>query len=331
VGAVTDIRLDSFTSSPQASDEIRLIVNLDEGETEAAATAIESSWDGTDTTSPMGANSYLYQTAVKVYDALGEAHDITVYFDKTATDHVWEYAVTCHPSEDDRTGFAGTAYAGMLARGTITFSESSGNIDLTSGITMQTLDDVTPTWTNAGLNEDGYPQFSPEFINGVSMNVGLNYGTYSDGGAPATWTNDSLTTTQFSKSSTTVFQSATGYGAGDLQGVNVDVDGVITGIYSNGEVIPLNRVALSKVVNPIGLKKVGGNLFSVTRLSGEAPTYHPGTNGCGNIAPNSLEQSNVDIANEFVKMITTQRGFQANGKIITVTDQMLAELINLKR
>jgi flagellar hook protein FlgE len=111
----------------------------------------------------------------------------------------------------------------------------------------------------------------------------------------------------------------------------VDVDGVITGIYSNGEVIPLYRVAVAKVVNPLGLEKVGGNLYKTTRLSGEAPTYHPGTNGTGNIAPNSLEQSNVDIANEFVKMITTQRGFQANGKIITVTDEMLQELINLKR
>jgi len=328
VGSVGDICLDSFTSSPEASDEIQLIVNLDEGETAAAGTALEASWDGTDTSSPMGDNSYLYQSSVKIFDALGEAHDVTIYFDKTATAHQWEYIVTCHPSEDERTNFSGTAYAGLLARGTMTFSESSGKIDPTSGITLSTLDNVTPTWAAADLSEDGYLQFEPEFINGVNMAVGLNFGSYSDG---TTWTNDSLTTTQFTKASTTVFQSASGYGAGDLQGVNVDVDGVITGIYSNGEVIPLYRVALSKVVNPTGLKKVGGNLFSVTRLSGEAPTYHPGTNGCGDIAPNSLEQSNVDIANEFVKMITTQRGFQANGKIITVTDQMLSELINLKR
>ena len=67
------------------------------------------------------------------------------------------------------------------------------------------------------------------------------------------------------------------------------------------------------------------------RESGDAITGKPGTNGLGNIAPNSLEQSNVDMATEFVKMITTQRGFQANSKVITVTDQMLQELINLKR
>jgi flagellar hook protein FlgE len=79
------------------------------------------------------------------------------------------------------------------------------------------------------------------------------------------------------------------------------------------------------------LYKVGSNLYRETRLSGDPITGKPGTNGLGSISPNSLEQSNIDIATEFVKMITTQRGFQANSKIITVTDQMLNELINLKR
>ena len=90
-------------------------------------------------------------------------------------------------------------------------------------------------------------------------------------------------------------------------------------------------MALAKFQNNQALFKVGGNLYRETRLSGDPTTSKPGTNGLGSISPNSLEQSNVDIATEFVKMITTQRGFQANSKIITVTDQMLAELINLKR
>jgi flagellar hook protein FlgE len=116
-----------------------------------------------------------------------------------------------------------------------------------------------------------------------------------------------------------------------LQSITVGVDGSITGQYSNGEVITLYRVALAKFQNDQGLYKEGGNLFRETALSGDPITGRPGTNGLGNISPNSLEQSNVDIATEFVKMITTQRGFQANSKIITVTDQMLAELIALKR
>ena len=141
----------------------------------------------------------------------------------------------------------------------------------------------------------------------------------------------SLATSQYATASSTIFQSSNGYGAGDLQSVNVGTDGVITGQYSNGQVIPLYRVALAKFQNVQGLYKEGGNLFRETRVSGDPITGRPGSNGLGSISPNSLEQSNVDIATEFVKMITTQRGFQANSKIITVTDQMLAELINLKR
>jgi flagellar hook protein FlgE len=176
---------------------------------------------------------------------------------------------------------------------------------------------------------NGYFTFSPAFLSGGSpQTIELNLGTRYNG---TDWVNSSLSSTQYASGSTTTFQSANGYGAGDLEGVNVDVDGIITGSYSNGQLIPLYRVGLAKFQNTQGLFKEGGNLYSETRQSGSAITNKPGTNGLGSIAPNALEQSNVDIANELVKMITTQRGFQANSKIITVTDQMLAELINIKR
>ena len=177
---------------------------------------------------------------------------------------------------------------------------------------------------------DGYFTFTADFLGGTdtTMDVEMDFGSAFSGGS---WTNASLSTTQYSSASTTTFQSADGYGAGDLQSVTVGTDGAITGQYSNGQVIPLYRVALAKFQNNQALFKVGGNLFRETRLSGDPITGKPGSAGLGSISPNSLEQSNVDIASEFVKMITTQRGFQANSKIITVTDQMLAELINLKR
>jgi flagellar hook protein FlgE len=182
------------------------------------------------------------------------------------------------------------------------------------------------------INEKGYYEFSADFIGGTdvdtSQNLSFNIGTRWNG---STQVPDSMATTQFASASTTVFQSADGYGAGALQGVDVGTDGLITGSYSNGQKLPLYRIALAKFQSVTNLKKEGGNLYSETRQSGQATTSLPGSNGLGNIAPNSLEQSNVDIANEFVKMITTQRGFQANSKIITVTDDMLSELINLKR
>jgi flagellar hook protein FlgE len=287
--------------------------------------SLEGAWDGTDTTEPILTANYEYQTTVKVYDSLGSTHDITVYYDPdSATAGEWDYIITCNPSEDNRT-ISQADQAGLLARGTITFNTGSGEI---SGITMDT-NDGDGTWTTGVTpNANGYLEFSSEFIGGSAQVVELNVGARHDG---SSWVPDSSATTQFSRASTTTFQSSDGYGAGDLQGVDVDVDGVITGTYSNGQLIPLYRVALAKFQNVQGLNKEGGNLYRETRVSGEAITNRPGTNGLGSISPNSLEQSNVDIATEFVKMITTQRGFQANGKIITVTDSMLAELIQLKR
>ncbi len=179
---------------------------------------------------------------------------------------------------------------------------------------------------------NGYFTFNADFIGGANtdMDVEIDFGSFYNT-TNSSWVNGSLSTTQYSSASTTTFQSANGYGAGDLQTLSVAANGMITGQYSNGQVIPLYRVALAKFQNIQGLHKEGGNLFSETRHSGDPITSKPGTNGLGVISPNSLEQSNVDIANEFVKMIITQRGFQANSKIITVTDQMLAELIQLKR
>lgn len=142
---------------------------------------------------------------------------------------------------------------------------------------------------------------------------------------------EALSTTQYANSSTTIFQDQNGFASGFLQSVSTDVDGVITGHYSNGQVLKKAQVALANFSNLAGLSKRGGNIFTETTESGAPVTGAPGTTGLGSIAPNALEQSNVDLGIEFVKLITVQRGFQANSKIITTTDDMLNELINIKR
>jgi flagellar hook protein FlgE len=140
-----------------------------------------------------------------------------------------------------------------------------------------------------------------------------------------------LSTTSYSTGSTTIFQAQDGYTAGFLQNISVDRDGVITGRYSNGQVLQLFAVTLATFNNNYALFREGGNLFSETRSSGPPITGLANTGGKGSIASNSLEQSNVDLATEFVKMITTEKGFQANSKTITTVDQMLTVLIQLKR
>ena len=294
-------------------------------------TALSSVWDGADINNLFLADSAsVYQTTLKVYDSLGSTHDVTVFFDKGVTagaNPVWEYIVTINPSEDLRT-VTQADQAGLLARGTIEFNAASGDM---TNITCS-LNDGDGTWTalaNAAATANGgYFSVPAEFIAASPADIGLNFGTRFNG---TVWANNALSTSQYASASTTVFQSADGYGAGDLQSVSVGTDGVITGQYSNGQVLPLYRVALAKFQNEQGLYKVGGNLFRETRLSGDPITGKPGSNGLGSISPNSLEQSNVDLATEFVKMITTQRGYQANSKIITTIDQMLSEVIQLKR
>jgi len=137
--------------------------------------------------------------------------------------------------------------------------------------------------------------------------------------------------TQYPMASATNFQTQDGYPPGVLQSVTVSAEGVISGHYSNGQILDLYQITLATFNNPQGLSREGGNLFAETLESGVAYTNAPGEGGKGKISPNSLEQSNVDLATEFVKMIVSQRGFQANSRVITTTDEILAELMNLKR
>lgn len=122
-----------------------------------------------------------------------------------------------------------------------------------------------------------------------------------------------------------------GNSSGKIEGFSIDPSGVVSGIFTNGERKALGQVMLAKFDNPMGLQKLGNNFFVDTRNSGEAQLGKPGTSGFGATKSGSLEMSNVDLSMEFTEMITTQRGFQANSRIITASDEMLQELVNMKR
>lgn len=156
-------------------------------------------------------------------------------------------------------------------------------------------------------------------------------GSQQGGAVDSSFSQEALSSTQYANASTTIYQDQDGYASGFLQSVSVDTSGVITGHYSNGQVLKKAQVALATFNNLEGLKKEGGNIFTQTTESGAPVTGAPGTNGLGSIAPNSLEQSNVDLGTQFVKLISTQRGFEANSKVITTTDTMMSDLINIIR
>lgn len=287
----------------------------------------------------------------------------------TGGNQYWEYMVTVDPSEDNRTFWnASDTKQGVLMTGTLTFN-SAGELANMNGYTL--MSDSSPndlgSWEPAQFSQDGYPICTPNFLGNAEAdftdednaeNIEINFGVNNKdlsgtsdpgwsggpGSNPANIGTDidnliafqdpersAQSMTNYSTGSTTIFQSQDGYGPGYLENISVDRDGVITGNYSNGQVLELYALTLANFNNEYGLNREGGNLFSETRSSGPALTNLAGTGGLGTVASNSLEQSNVDLATEFVKMITTEKGFQANSKTITTTDTMLSVLINLKR
>lgn len=137
--------------------------------------------------------------------------------------------------------------------------------------------------------------------------------------------------TQYGAPSAVIAQSQNGYAAGSLQRIAIDTDGVVTGSFTNGQSRELAQVALNLFASPVGLTRSGQNLFAQSPDSGAPVTGKPNSGGAGAVRSGSLELSNVDLGEEFVSMISAQRGFQANSRVITTADELLNELVNLKR
>lgn len=137
--------------------------------------------------------------------------------------------------------------------------------------------------------------------------------------------------THYTEESDAKAEAVTGNASGSLDSFNISTNGGITGVYTNGAQTELAVIGLASFDNPEGLMKVGNNMFSVTPNSGTPSFGRPSTGSFGALTPGALEMSNVDLSSEFTEMITTQRGFQANSRVITTSDEILQELVNLKR
>ncbi|MCL2684525.1 MAG: flagellar hook-basal body complex protein, partial [Synergistaceae bacterium] len=137
--------------------------------------------------------------------------------------------------------------------------------------------------------------------------------------------------TSFGSPFSTKMRAQDGYAMGVLENWMVSADGTIMGSYNNGRVLPISQLALAMFANPQGLSQMGETCFTETINSGLAQIGNPMTNGAGSIMGNTIELSNVDLSEEFVNLIRAQRGFQASTRVVTTSDQVLEELINMKR
>jgi flagellar hook protein FlgE len=149
--------------------------------------------------------------------------------------------------------------------------------------------------------------------------------------AVGTVTVDMTTVTGFAGVDSIAKKSQDGYAAGTLQSFALAADGTITGAFSNGLKQAIGKLAMGSFTNPSGLAKAGGSLYRTSVNSGDAQIGEAATGGRGSLAGGALEMSNVDLSSEFTNLIVAQRGFQANSRVITTSDELLQELVNLKR
>ena len=184
-----------------------------------------------------------------------------------------------------------------------------------------TYDGTTYTAAGAGIPITFNPNGSLASVNGVAGATTL---------ATNGLTLDISGTTQYTSSSIVFSQTQDGYAAGNLTKVTVDDKGFVNGMYTNGQEQKLAQVAVARFASTVGLEKLGGSLYGDTVASGTALISSSNTDS-NKVLSNSLEQSNVDMADQLVKMITTQRAYSANSKTITSADQMMQDTLNLVR
>ncbi len=249
-----------------------------------------------------------FSSSLTVYDSLGIGHVVNTYFTKTGTNS-WNYnEVTDNTAVSVQPGFTSGTNS-LVASGSIEFTTNGA------------LDRVSPVvYHNAGGNGIDFLGATP----GQAITVDFG-STVTTGGTGLD------KTTQFGSLSALVNQTQDGYGSGSLQGMSVNTVGIVIGRFSNGQLRTLAQVALARFNNAQGLAKVGKNLVAEAGDSGSPVIGKPDSSGLGRTLSNSLELSNVDLGEEFISLIGAQRGFQANARVVTTADEIMGELVNLKR
>ncbi len=236
-----------------------------------------------------------YSTTQSVFDSLGNAIPLTLTFtkvDPAVTPRSWTVSASV-PSPNGPVAIVGGTTLSFSASGDLIVPANDLNLNIT--------------------------------LNNGANNMALAWDLTDAAGASLG------DVTSYASPSNTTFQFQDGYASGVLRGISVDDSGFVTAAYSNGQLIPVFQVAMADFASYEGLAKMGKNLYAESRNSGQPLPGVPGDGRLGSITPMAVEMSNVDLAQEFVKMITTQRAFQANSRVITTSDEILSELINLKR
>ena len=369
-GALEPIQLKpaDMSLAPKATTSASIITALGFNQSSVENTAnpffaLALNWNG------QQANPYpegVFTSSIPVYDAAGNKHDVTVSYDlaqKTSDGRkIVNFTVTMNPQEDGRAAFENTSGAGMLMSGTMTFTSGGvlQNMSAYQPSSGATIGDLS-TWKSVAVGANGMP-INATFKNtnatgttlsgpqSFTLDFGLGFASPANSVPPNTIGNDpnklpgytangnnppNVATKNRSIFATGTFatlsRASDGYANGAISHLNIDRNGTIVANYTNRQNRELYQIPLYNFINEQGLKADGNNLFSETMDSGAAREGKADTENFGAIYSTALEMSNVDLARQFSHMISTQRGFQFNSKVITTSDAMLQKALELKR
>lgn len=251
-----------------------------------------------------------FTTSVQMYDSIGQSHVMSVTYTNTGAG-AWNFKIEA-PGSEVTGGVAGTPF--QILSGALTF-DATGKLATLTPVAPATGGGTAPNLTDVSFT-------TPTWKNGAAANT-LSWDIVKTGGIAAI--------TGFSAPSATSSISQNGGAAGMIDNISITTDGTILASFGSGQTVAVGQLALANFNNPKGLVKLGSNRYAESQAAGLPNIGVAGTGGRGTLIGSAIEQSNVDVAQEFTSMILAQRGYQANSKTITVSDELLVETLNLKR
>ena len=249
------------------------------------------------TNAAVGTPDAAFSSPIPVVDSQGITHTLTISYTKTAAG-AWDYKVTIPSTQVT----AGVGAATTVASGTLTF-DSLGHLKTPAVASNPVKIAVT------GL------------IDGAA-DVNLDWNLYDVTGTPSL--------TQYSQASANLGSTQDGAPSGQLTSMSIGIDGQILAHYSNGDAVPVAQLALGTVLNPDSMRDLGNNTFGVTSGTSLPAIGLPGTGSRGQISGGALETSTVDVAREFTNLLTYERGYQANSKVVTTEDEVIQATLGIK-
>jgi flagellar hook protein FlgE len=320
---VSDINVASINSQPNATTAVNVFANLDSSDSTPAAFDVNNA-----------AATSNFTSTITTYDSLGNAHVVNIYYRKGQPITAGATPIVGGPPFGEAAGNPWPAGYGALGGNEWEWYAVVSSGDATAGVDQIQAQGRLEFNTNGALFYESpqtynLPSLGFDFAGGSTQGQEIEFNFGDDIIEDASLGLEG--TTQFGSVSTTSFLDQDGYSAGTLKSLTINDEGLMSGIFTNGQTKSIAQVVLAKFISQEGLIKQGNGLYAESFESGQPIVTAPGNSGTGGILANALELSNVDLAAEFVKMIIMQRGFQANSRMVSTSDELLQELVNLKR